>query len=108
MPLYRQSEIFKRIGIELGRTNMADWMVKCGELVQPLINLLIDHPHKQPCLHVDGTTLQVLDEPGKTAQRKSYMWVMGNTGHRRSCVFRYSQSAGPSKPAQSRQHWHYG
>ena len=70
LPLYRQSDIFKRMGIELGRTNMANWMVKCGELVQPLINLLIDHLHHQPFLHMDETTLHVLDEPGKTAQSK--------------------------------------
>ncbi|PID64763.1 MAG: IS66 family transposase, partial [Gammaproteobacteria bacterium] len=34
LPLYRQSEMFKRIGIGLDRTNMANWMVKCGTLVQ--------------------------------------------------------------------------
>nr|WP_246439077.1 transposase [Teredinibacter franksiae] len=60
LPLYRQSEIFKRIGIELDRTNMANWMVKCGELTQPLINLLIDYLHKPPYIHMDETTLQVL------------------------------------------------
>ncbi|WP_284284791.1 IS66 family transposase, partial [Marinibactrum halimedae] len=43
LPLYRQSEMFKRIGIHLDRTNMANWMIQCGKLVQPLINLLIEH-----------------------------------------------------------------
>lgn len=70
LPLYRQSEMFKLIGIELDRTNMANWMVKCGELVQPLINLYIDQLHKQPYIYMDETTLQVLDKPGKTAQSK--------------------------------------
>jgi len=32
LPLYRQSEIFKRSGIELDRTNLANWMIKCGQL----------------------------------------------------------------------------
>ncbi|WP_185236428.1 IS66 family transposase [Teredinibacter franksiae] len=98
LPLYRQSEMFKRIGIKLDRTNMANWMVKCGERVQPLINLLIDHLHSQPCLHVDETTLQVLDEPGKAAQSKSYMWVMTNTGHQPACVFHYADTRSQQVP----------
>nr|WP_246434746.1 IS66 family transposase [Teredinibacter haidensis] len=100
LPLYRQSEMFKRIGIELGRTNMANWMVKCGELVQPIVNLLLDHLHKQPCLHMDETTLQVLEEPGKSAQRKSYMWVMTNAGAQPACVFHYADNRGQRVPVE--------
>ncbi|TVZ37641.1 transposase [Alteromonadaceae bacterium 2753L.S.0a.02] len=98
LPLYRQSEMFKRIGIELDRTNMANWMVKCGELVQPLINLLIEHLHKQTYLHVDETPLQVLDEPGKTAQSKSYMWVMAHDGEKPACIFHYAEGRGQQVP----------
>lgn len=98
LPLYRQSEIFKRIGIDMDRTNLANWMIKCGELVQPLINLLNDTLQQQPCLHMDETTLQVLDEPGKTAQSKSYMWVMRSTGTQSACVFHYSDSRAQSVP----------
>lgn len=100
LPLYRQSEMFKRIGIELDRTNMANWMVRCGELAQPLINLLIEHLHQQSCLHMDETTLQVLEEPGKTAQSKSYMWVMISTGNQPACVFHYADSRAQSVPLQ--------
>lgn len=98
LPLYRQSEMFKRIGIELDRTNMANWMVKCGELVQPLINLLTDHVHNQPCLHMDETTLQVLNEPGKAAQSKSYMWVMAHTGNQPASVYHYADTRSQQIP----------
>ena len=40
LPLYRQQRQFARIGVELSRTTLASWMVRTGELVQPLINLL--------------------------------------------------------------------
>lgn len=100
LPLYRQSEMFKRIGIELDRANLANWMIKCGELVQPLINLLIERLHQQPCLHLDETTLQVLDEPGKSAQSKSYMWVMRSTGAQPACVFHYADNRSQSVPLQ--------
>ena len=34
LPLYRQTEIFKRIGVELDRTTLANWMVRCGQLIR--------------------------------------------------------------------------
>ena len=36
MPLYRQSEMFARGGIKLSRSTLSDWMVKPGDLLNPL------------------------------------------------------------------------
>ena len=98
LPLYRQSEIFKRIDIQLDRTNLANWMVRSGELIQPLINLLIDHLHQQPVLHLDETRLQVLDEPGKTAQSQSYVWLMAAFHHTPAIVFHYAPTRSQTVP----------
>ena len=89
LPLYRQSEIFKRLGIELDRSNLANWMMKSGELVQSLINLLQDHLLERSLVHMDETTVQVLNEPGKTAQSKSYMWLMASFTHEPITLFHY-------------------
>ncbi len=75
LPLYRQSVILSRFGIEIDRTSLANWMIKCGQLVQPLINRLEETLLEQPYLHMDETPIQVLNESGKSAQSKSYMWV---------------------------------
>jgi len=75
LQMYRQSEIFKRCDIELNRTTLANWMVRCGELVQPLINRLEEQLLNAPVLHMDETPVQVLNEAGKRAQSRSYMWV---------------------------------
>jgi transposase len=75
LPLYRQCTIFERIGFEADRTTLANWMMACGERVQPLINLLSDRLREAPFLHLDETTVQVLKEPGRAAQSKSWMWV---------------------------------
>lgn len=75
LPLYRQSQIFERLGVHLQRSTLSEWVVKCGQLVQPLINLIQERIHQQPVIHMDETPLQVLNEAGKPAQSQSYMWV---------------------------------
>ena len=51
LPLYRQEAILQRSGIELGRNTLASWMIKSGELIQPLINLLEDRLLSYPVMH---------------------------------------------------------
>ena len=98
LPLYRQSEIFKRLGIELDRSNLANWMIKCGELVQPLINLLQDHVLERSLVHMDETTVQVLNEPGKKAQSKRYMWLMASFTQQPIALFHYQPTRSQQVP----------
>jgi transposase len=92
LTLYRQSEMFKRIRIEIDRTNLSNWMLKCGALVQPPINLLQDKILEAPVVHMDETTVQVLKELGKTAQSKSYMWLLASFSKQPITVFHYESS----------------
>lgn len=75
LPLYRQEQMFTRLGIELPRASLASWMVKVGELVQPLVNLLRDDLLASGFVQCDETRFQVLKEPGKLATSQSYLWV---------------------------------
>ena len=75
LPLYRQETILTRIGVDLPRATLANWMIQAGSLIQPLINLLRDRLLSYDILQMDETPVQVLQEPGKTAQSKSYLWV---------------------------------
>jgi len=75
LPLYRQSQILKRFDIEMSRTTLANWMIKCGQLIQPLINRLEEQLLSESFVHMDETPVQVLNEAGKSAESKSYMWV---------------------------------
>jgi len=100
LPLYRQSEMFKRSRIEIDRTNLSNWMLKCGALVQPLINLLQEKILEAPVVHMDETTVQVLKEPGKTAQSKSYMWLLASFSDQPITVFHYESSRKGSIPTE--------
>jgi transposase len=75
LPLYRQEKIFARLGVELSRGTMANWMIRVGELVVPLINLMNETQLAHDILQMDETTVQVLKEDGRPATAKSYMWV---------------------------------
>ncbi len=75
LPLYRQTNMLNRLDIELDRGTMAQWMIKSGELIQPLINLLRDRLLTESIVHLDETPVQVLRESGKPATSQSYMWV---------------------------------
>ena len=75
LPLHRQEVVLSRSGIDLPRNTLAQWMIKSGELIQPLINLLEDKLLAYPVIHCDETVVQGLGEPDKSATAPSYMWV---------------------------------
>jgi transposase len=75
LPLYRQEQILQRIGVTIPRSTLANWMIRAGQLIQPIINLLRDCLLEYDVVQMDETTVQVLKEPGKTAQSKSYLWL---------------------------------
>ncbi len=75
LPLYRQEAILNRIGVDLPRATLAHWMIRMGDAIQPLINLLRERLLSYDLIQIDETTVQVLKEPGKPATSKSYIWV---------------------------------
>jgi transposase len=78
LPLHRQAQMLKRFWVELDRTSLANWMIKCGVLIQSLINLMYERVREGSLLHMDETVLQVLKESVRSAQQHSRMWVMTN------------------------------
>ncbi|MCB1644894.1 MAG: IS66 family transposase [Pseudomonadales bacterium] len=76
LPLYRQTKQFERLGIELPRQTLASYMVKCGELITPLIERMALHARTYDVMQMDETRVQVLDEENRRAKSQSWMWVM--------------------------------
>ena len=80
-PLYRQEQEWEQNGILLSRQTMANWLIKTSELwLEPIYEAMKARLVSQSVLHADETTNQVLHEPGKTAQSKSYMWLYRTSG----------------------------
>lgn len=101
LPLYRQEKIFHRLGIEISRVNLANWVIQAGRLVQPLINLIRDRILEYDIVGMDETTVQVLKEPGKSPQSKSYIWVQrGGPPDGPLILYDYDPSRSQSVPSR--------
>ena len=99
LPLYRQETILQRIGVDLSRATLANWMIKSGVLIQPIINLLRDRLFDYDILQMGETTVQVLKEPGKTAQSKSYLWLQkGGPPDQPVVLYDYDPGRGANVP----------
>lgn len=71
LPLYRQEQMFRQFDIDLNRKTMAEWMMRCGELLEPLYQRLKAELLKQTVIQADETPVQVLKED----KHRCYMWV---------------------------------
>lgn len=99
LPLYRQEKMLTRIGVELSRATLAHWMVKLGDALQPVMNLMREDLLSLDLLACDETRYQVLKEPGKRAESQSYLWAQyGGTEARPILLFDYDPSRSGEVP----------
>jgi transposase len=89
LPLYRQSGIYARAGVELDRSTLADWVGQSAALLAPLAEAITRHVKLSEALHADNTPVPVLD-PGRQRTKTGRLWVL---------VRDERPWAGPSPPA---------
>lgn len=95
VPFYRLEKSLEELGAKISRTTMANWSVQCNNLY---FKHLTDYFHrkllKRNYLMMDETPIQVLNEPGKTPESKSYVWLMrsGDDGLPPIVYYRYAPS----------------
>jgi len=73
LPLYRQSEIYGREGVELDRSTLADWVGGTSALLAPLVEALRHHVMAATKLHADDTPVPVL-APGNGKTKTGRLW----------------------------------
>ena len=74
LPLYRQSQIYARSGIDLDRSTLADWVGGAHELLAPLVDALAEHVLAGTHLHADDTPYPVL-APGTGKTKIARIWT---------------------------------
>lgn len=100
LPLYRQAALLGRFGGDLSRNTLAASVVRAGLAVQPVINLLRDHLLESDLVHGDETVIQVLKEPGRAAQTKSYLWAQMNGAGPPARLFGYAPGRGGAQAGE--------
>jgi transposase len=79
LPLYRQSEILARHGIDLSRKTMGDWVMQCADILKPIVEAMKPDLLSSPKIHTDDTVVPVLEEGGGAA-KKGRLWVYCGCG----------------------------
>ncbi|MDA4131762.1 MAG: IS66 family transposase [Thaumarchaeota archaeon] len=86
LPLYRQEEIFGRLGVELSRGSMARWIVQSSQACLPIWKCLEGRLMERDYISCDETHTQVLKETGRSAESKSWMWVRATPADEKKIV----------------------
>jgi len=75
LPFYRQEQQFKRYDVQISRATMVNWSFYVAARLKPLFKMLRLWILSGPLINIDETPTQVLKEPGREPESKSYMWV---------------------------------
>lgn len=114
LPLYRQSGIYAREGVEISRNTMADWVGRSMALVRPLVDAIGKHVMAGAAIHTDDTPVPV-QAPGtgktKTGRIWTYVrderdWQCPNDTHAPAAFYKYSPDRKGSRPQDHLKDYH--
>jgi len=74
LPLNRQSEMFSRLGVNISRQVLADWMIKLGEALNPLIGIMHEQILESEAVSADESPVKLLTKNGIRTSTQCYMW----------------------------------
>ena len=74
LPLYRQSQIFEREGIDLERSTLSDWVGKSAALLEPLADAIGRHVRRGQAIFADDTPVK-MQAPGTGRTKTARFWA---------------------------------
>ena len=95
MPLYRIEQDLGRLGAKISRATLANWVIKNSEaFFTPMYDFFRRKLLERDFAMADETPVQVLHEPERRAQTKSYMWLFrsGEDGDYPIVIYKYSET----------------
>jgi len=95
LPFYRQEKRFERIGANISRQDMSNWLVTIADMLMPLKELLRKDIISNSIIRMDETPVKVLklDHSGKDGI--GYMWLMlGGKDGKRSVLYNFAPGRG--------------
>lgn len=98
LPFYRLSKKFDALDIEISRATLCNWSMLAAEKCETVYQAMLEYIKKHEVIQMDETHVQVLNEEGRAAETKSFMWVMKNGGKRNLTLFHYSPTRNSTVP----------
>lgn len=95
MPLYRQEQDWKQLGVFLNRATLANWIIHYAtQYFKPLYDHLHRELLKREFLMADETRIQVLHEEERKAENDSFMWLFrsGEDGLPDIVLYQYTET----------------
>jgi transposase len=99
LPLYRQLQRFERNGVKLSDSTLSGWITSVCQLITPLYTALKLEILKSGYIHVDETTIKVLDNSKKGTTHRGYFWVYNNSPGK-MVFFDYQEGRDAGAPAE--------
>lgn len=100
LPLYRQQKRWARLGYELPRSTLCDWVMQCALRLKPIVEAMREQcllpAHK---IHTDDTPFPILAQ-GKTHTGRLWVYV-GAADNAPACtIYQYSKTRSQQVPLQ--------
>jgi transposase len=97
LPLYRLEHIFARQQVQVARSTMCAWLAAGGELVKPLVELMIARVKASRVIHTDDTRVPI-QSPGEKKCRSGRLWTYIGDGDHPYIVFDYTPDRSRAGP----------
>ena len=104
LPLYRQQTILEReAGVEISRATLDGWVMRVGELLQPVVEAMRQDLLGAAYLQADETTVPVQMHDKRGADHQAYLWQYGKPGG--ETVFEFQLGRGRAGPRKFLGQW---
>jgi transposase len=99
LPLYRQSAILLRdAGVEIGRATLDGWVMRVGELLIPIADVMRRELLGGSYIQADETPVDVQLHDGRGQNHQAYLWQYGRPGG--GVVFEFRMGRGREGPKE--------
>jgi transposase len=104
LPLYRQQAMLEReAGVEISRATLDGWVMRVGELLQPVVAAMRQDLLRASYLQADETTVPVQMHDKRGADHQAYLWQYGRPGG--ETVFEFQLGRGREGPRKFLSQW---
>lgn len=103
IPLYRQEDIYKKLGVPLSRISLSKYVLLAAEALTPIYELMIQHLINTPCkvLQADETSFKCILDSKNENRDKNYVFTYSTTYYdHRIRIYAYSHNRSVNNPKE--------